>query len=267
MAGVKGIPVVFLLSDTQIVDESFLESINGLINSGEVPHLFDKAEYEKVIFQVSTQRSKMTGSAHQIFCSLSQLQRLAPASAVSKEDVWNYFLELVRANLHIVLCMSPLGGTFRERTRMFPALLHATVDWFQEWPTEALHSVATTMLRDADSHLLGSSSEKMKDSIAKNLVFIHNQVEILSHQFTQKLRRTNYVTPTLFIHLVKNYLAILAAHRKEIAEKLDRLDKGLKTVISGNDVVTQMKIELQKLQPVLEQAIQDAEELSAQVIS
>lgn len=35
-AGVDGEPVVFLFSDTQIVEEGFLEDINNLLNSGEV---------------------------------------------------------------------------------------------------------------------------------------------------------------------------------------------------------------------------------------
>lgn len=34
-AGVKGEPVVFLFSDTQIVQESFLEDINNMLNSGK----------------------------------------------------------------------------------------------------------------------------------------------------------------------------------------------------------------------------------------
>lgn len=34
-AGVDGEPVVFLFSDTQIVQEGFLEDINNMLNSGE----------------------------------------------------------------------------------------------------------------------------------------------------------------------------------------------------------------------------------------
>lgn len=42
-------PVVFLMIDTQIVEEEFLEDINNMLNSGEVPNLFEGDDYEKVI--------------------------------------------------------------------------------------------------------------------------------------------------------------------------------------------------------------------------
>jgi len=48
-----------------------------------------------------------------------------------------------RNNLHIVLCMSPVGSAFRTRCRMFPSLVNCcTIDWFTEWPREALLSVS-----------------------------------------------------------------------------------------------------------------------------
>ena len=34
-----GVPICFLFSDTQLVRESFLEDINNLLNSGEIPNL------------------------------------------------------------------------------------------------------------------------------------------------------------------------------------------------------------------------------------
>lgn len=40
--------VVFLFSDTQIQDESFLENINNLLNTGEVPNLFAPDEKQEI---------------------------------------------------------------------------------------------------------------------------------------------------------------------------------------------------------------------------
>jgi len=37
----------------------------------------------------------------------------------------------VRTNLHVILCLSPVGETFRERCRMFPGLVNCTtIDWY-----------------------------------------------------------------------------------------------------------------------------------------
>ncbi|EDO27355.1 predicted protein, partial [Nematostella vectensis] len=49
VAGVKGENTVFLFTDTQIVVEEFLEDINNILNSGEVPNLFEPEEYEAVL--------------------------------------------------------------------------------------------------------------------------------------------------------------------------------------------------------------------------
>ena len=52
-----------------------------------------------------------------------------------------------RDNLHIVLAMSPVGEKLRARCRDFPGLASSTVvNWFQPWPEQALHSVATALL-------------------------------------------------------------------------------------------------------------------------
>ncbi|TKS69211.1 Dynein heavy chain 6, axonemal [Collichthys lucidus] len=49
MAGVEGKDMVFLFTDTQIVVEEFLEDVNNMLNSGEVPNLFEKDELEQVL--------------------------------------------------------------------------------------------------------------------------------------------------------------------------------------------------------------------------
>lgn len=38
----------FLFVDTQIADESFLEDINNILSSGEVPNLYKTDEFEEV---------------------------------------------------------------------------------------------------------------------------------------------------------------------------------------------------------------------------
>lgn len=47
--------------------------------------------------------------------------------------------------------MSPAGDAFRNRLRQYPSLINcSTIDWFLEWPKEALLEVAIKYLGDID---------------------------------------------------------------------------------------------------------------------
>lgn len=65
----------------------------------------------------------------------------------SPESLWSFFIANIRANLHIVLCMSPAGDALRVRARKFPSLIDCcTINWFDSWSEEALTSVAEKVL-------------------------------------------------------------------------------------------------------------------------
>ena len=57
-AGTKDTPVTFLLTDTQIKEESFLEDVNSILNSGEVPNLFPPEEKAEILELVSKKAAK-----------------------------------------------------------------------------------------------------------------------------------------------------------------------------------------------------------------
>ena len=68
-----------------------------------------------------------------------------------RDGIFSHFISRVQDRLHIVLCMSPVGDSFRSRCRMFPSLVNCcTIDWFTEWPREALLSVANTFFEGVD---------------------------------------------------------------------------------------------------------------------
>lgn len=58
LAGVQGANTVFLLTDSDIVHESFLEDINCILNSGEVPDLFDNEEMDGILMDLKTPASE-----------------------------------------------------------------------------------------------------------------------------------------------------------------------------------------------------------------
>ncbi len=67
----------------------------------------------------------------QCFVCLQVRNEVKAAGLVdTPENCWQFCIERVRKNLHVVLCFSPVGDSFRVRARQFPALVNCTVsDW------------------------------------------------------------------------------------------------------------------------------------------
>jgi dynein heavy chain len=115
-AGSGDKPVVFLFSDTQIKSEAYVEDINNMLNSGEVPNIF--ANDEKVAIC----------EAVRPFAKAKFGQR--DAGTMTPLQLYNYFLQRVRTRLHIILAFSPIGDAFRDRLRLFPSLVNCcAIDW------------------------------------------------------------------------------------------------------------------------------------------
>jgi dynein heavy chain len=69
----------------------------------------------------------------------------------TRENCWKFFIDRVRRQLKVVLCFSPVGSTLRVRARKFPAIINCTaINWFHEWPQEALISVSKRFLEELD---------------------------------------------------------------------------------------------------------------------
>jgi dynein heavy chain len=105
LAGVKNKPVVFLFNDTQIINETMLEDINGVLNSGDIPNLYASEDLDEIT------------NACKPECAKKKL----PATKI---NIFSQYLLRVKANIHVVLCMSPLGDAFRNRLRKFPSLVN-----------------------------------------------------------------------------------------------------------------------------------------------
>lgn len=64
-----------------------------------------------------------------------------------------FFLTCVPSpcSLQMVFCFSPVGHTLRVRARKFPAIVNCTtIDWFHEWPQEALVSVSRRFIEEIE---------------------------------------------------------------------------------------------------------------------
>ncbi|XP_055873384.1 dynein axonemal heavy chain 6-like isoform X2 [Biomphalaria glabrata] len=245
LAGVQNKHTVFLFTDTQIVVEEFLEDINNILNSGEVPNLFEPDEYEKLI----------------IGCRPAAKEAGIPEG--NRDAIYDFCISRVRNNLHIVLCMSPVGSAFRSRCRMFPSLVNCcTIDWFVEWPKEALLGVSKSFFESVD---LGAQ-DHLKRSVSEMCVDIHMSVTSMAEKFYNELKRRYYTTPTSYLELINLYLSMLQEKTKTLKSNRDRVKNGLTKLLETNELVDSMKKELIALEPELKKKSADTQKLMEDLV-
>lgn len=242
-AGANNKNTIFLFSDTQIVHESFLEDVNNILNSGEVPNLFEADEVEKIV-NVVRPLAKAAGKG------------------LTREAILLHFISLVRSNLHVVLCMSPIGSTFRNRCRMFPSLVNCcTIDWFGAWPEEALYSVAKRVFEAQTDIDIGAFVEPLATLCNR----MHRTVKTETEVFLNETKRYNYTTPTSYLELINLYVDILRTQQDKLRKNESRYRVGLDKLRETEEMVAELELSLQAMQPVLETAAIETSELLIRV--
>ena len=237
-AGIENQPIVFLFTDTQIVKESFMEDINAVLNSGDVPNIYGNDEIEAI------------GGVMRPILQAAGLPQ-------TKAALYSGYLQRVQSNLHVVLAMSPVGDAFRTRLRMYPAMVTCcSLDWFSEWPEEALLAVAQQKLSD-----IQFADEKIRAGVYDVCKVIHSGVSKMSERYLVELGRHNHVTPTSYLELLTTYKSLYDVKGKDVQTAKRRLEVGLEKLMSTEEMVNVMKVELVELQPVLVTKGKEVEEL------
>ena len=151
-----GRPVTLLISDTEILNESFLENLNCVLNSGDVPNLYENEDKERIM---QGMRTKMSISQNYGDNSTTDSNE----GGASFDKVFTKYVSLVRENFRLALALSPAGSRFRERCRNFPSLVNcSTIDWYEPWPTEALQAVAKHFLfEEMENPKIGDSADSI----------------------------------------------------------------------------------------------------------
>eukprot|EP00756_Hemistasia_phaeocysticola_P016846 Hpha_TRINITY_DN15501_c4_g2::TRINITY_DN15501_c4_g2_i2::g.105578::m.105578/K10408/DNAH; dynein heavy chain, axonemal len=218
--GQKNQMFAFLITDGQIVVREMLVFLNDLLNSGNIPDLFAPDEMEGI-------QGSMLNEA-----KAAGIQELTPSV------LWQFFINKVRANLHTILCFSPVGKQFSLWCRQFPALTNTTViDWFHRWPEEALISVAQRFLDGID---LGDSLA----AIADNMAFTHQKITEKCEDFLNEEKRYCYTTPKSFLELISLYKVLLAKKRGVVEQNKERLSSGIDKIQSASDQVADLQVKL-----------------------
>ncbi|EAY02556.1 Dynein heavy chain family protein [Trichomonas vaginalis G3] len=240
-AGAQDKPIMFLLTDDQIVSETFLEDINNVLNTGEVPGLFQTEEYDQMVNDL-----------------IPLMKKLGESPAY--DSLCRKFSSNIMKNLHVVLALSPVGGRFRDRVRVFPSLVSCcTIDWYDSWPSEALNHIANEFLSKMDLSTYGD----VKKTIADMATYAHTLCLDYSGKFLRELNRMYYVTPAVYIEFFNLFTTMLEKRSASLMQEKEQLEKGVEKLQETNEKVQEMEAQLTKLRPQLQEKAVKTEQLLA----
>jgi dynein heavy chain, axonemal len=243
-AGPMGKSVSFIMTDAEIKSETFLEAINSMLATGEIPGLIPKDEKDVISLE----------------CKAVFLKEIGGVKGVdpSNLELWTFFINRVKDQLHMILAFSPVGNKFRERSQKFPSLFsQCSIDWFLPWPEDALVAVS--------SKFLGSFKMDTKKEIKKELELhmgkVHDLVTEVCDIYFQRMRRYVYVTPKSYLSFIDLYKDVYTKKYNGIDVEEANIVKGLDRLAEASEGVELLKIALKKEEITLKEATDEVEKV------
>jgi len=251
--GVEGEKVCFIFDEGNILGSGFLEAMNALLASGEVPGLFDGDDYTAL---------------------MSACRDAAVRDGViadSEDELWRRFTSIVQRNLHIVFTMNPSGGEWKNRSTSSPALFNrCVVDWFGTWGAKAMGEVGkefTLRLDMGDAESVGGtwgigegealmeiveaafegvSSGGLRQAVVAALVDMQkitkDMAEETAHSASSSCR--TYLSPRDYLALIHNFVSCVNKRREEVEDDQLRVNAGLSKLRQTQENVAELKTEL-----------------------
>ena len=216
-AGVEGEQVFLLIEDHNLIDVQFLDLINSLLSSGEVPGLYTPEELEPII---------------------TPLREMANNDGYSG-DLYSYYAQSVLKNLHIILIMDCKRNTFSINCDSNPAIYKkCSVQWNETWSPDTLSKMPILMLKKHEkehNENLDNGKETVeftKDKqFAQNFHLIHTSVP------------PKNAPPKKFFNLVKTYISVYGTKKEKVQTRRKKLAAGVSKLNEAREVVSRLKEE------------------------
>jgi dynein heavy chain 1, cytosolic len=248
--GVDGEKVCFIFDESNVLSSGFIEAINALLASGEIPGLFDGDEYASLM-------SAVRDSALRDGVILD-----------SEEEMWRHFTNIVQKNLHVVFTVNPSGGDWKNRSTTSPALFNrCVVDWFGTWDNKAMAEVGKefTMRLDmgeaegvggafgigqGDSLMKlvhdafeGSVEHGLRQAVVAALVSLHQIAKTTAEKSASEassITRT-FLSPRDYLALIQNFVSCLNNRRESVEDEQLHVNAGLDKLRQTQENVAELK--------------------------
>ncbi|MCQ2815661.1 MAG: AAA family ATPase [archaeon] len=234
-AGCKGEKICFIFDESNVLGPAFLERMNALLASGEVPGLFEGDEYISLISSAKENLSKESKGLD------------------TEEEIYKSFVKGVQRNLHVVFTMNPLSPDFSNRAASSPALYNrCVINWFGDWPKDALFQVANKLTEHVEfapenfSKPGLSDNEEMRGYLVESITEYHMVIKELNDKLSKNAKKFNYITPRDFLDFIKHLEKLQREKNGELNEQQVHISKGLDKIKETEETVNKMRQELAK---------------------
>ena len=276
--GVDGDKVCFIFDESNALSSGFLERMNALLASGEVPGLFEGDDLHQLLsaMQVSsTANASSTGGG-------------GVGSLTERDDeLWRTFTKNVQRNLHVIFTMNPQSTDFNNRCTTSPALFNrCVVDWFGTWNPTALLQVAYEFTLQLDTghvdyaipsavydqvtsqheeifsvssllstfqHTVGLAEGTvlgMHEAVVAVLVTVHKSVHTLTTNIGKANGRQHYISPRDFLDLITKFVEIEKEKRSSLEDQQTHIRNGLTKLLE-----TQAEVEGLQADMVIKESV------------
>ncbi|EPR57558.1 dynein heavy chain [Toxoplasma gondii GT1] len=281
-AAIKEEKIAFILDESNALGPAFLERMNALLASGEVPGLFEGDEFTALINECKA----AYGSGEYL------------ASNESGE-IFARFTRLVQRNLHIIFTMNPANPEFYNRQATSPALFNrCVIDWFGDWNECAMLEVAKAFTApillppegfDADAAVglgpdLGKpklaaqvegedqagpvdpDEEARRMRLASSIVAFHAAVALSNKKLQRAGKKSNWMTPRDFLDFLHHFVNLVGEKADATGEQQRHLQAGLQTLRVAEEQVAEMRSALTEKESVLTEKNEEAEKKMGQMV-
>lgn len=268
-AGVNGEPTCFIFDESNILSTGFLERMNALLASGEVPGLYEGDD------MLSLMAGCRDAAAHEGLL------------IDTSEELFRWFTARVQRNLHVVFTMNPANGDFRDRAATSPALFNrCVVDWFGRWERDALLQVSQYFTRSLeldrveyypseDALRLVAASRGVEgvsagervtlhDALMAAILSIHQSVVVLDEEKSSDTRC--YCSPRDYLDFINQYLALFQRKHEELEEQRRHLQVGLTKLQETESQVIALREQVSRKSAELDRANLEAQNTLRQIV-
>eukprot|EP00419_Tripos_fusus_P061723 CAMPEP_0172922082 /NCGR_PEP_ID=MMETSP1075-20121228/207147_1 /TAXON_ID=2916 /ORGANISM="Ceratium fusus, Strain PA161109" /LENGTH=239 /DNA_ID=CAMNT_0013782341 /DNA_START=7 /DNA_END=723 /DNA_ORIENTATION=+ len=162
--------------------------------------------------------------------------------------------------------MNPANPDFYNRSNSSPALFNrCVIDWFGDWPDEALTQVALDFTKDLELDASAFTTQKgleepqaRHERVAQTVVAFHKKVDDINVQLQRSAQKYNFITPRDFLDFINHFIGLVSEKRAELHEQQAHFDDGLQKLKETGQEVTELQAGLASKEVELTQKNNDA---------